>query len=65
MWHALTDEELTAEYWGHRNVSDWRPGSSWQHVRSDGSGISDIDGEVLEVDRPRRLVDHLRRGHAA
>jgi uncharacterized protein YndB with AHSA1/START domain/DNA-binding transcriptional ArsR family regulator len=56
VWHALTDADLTAEYWGHRNVSDWQPGSSWQHVRTDGSEISDIDGEVLEADRPRRLA---------
>jgi uncharacterized protein YndB with AHSA1/START domain/DNA-binding transcriptional ArsR family regulator len=56
VWHALTDEDLTAEYWGHRNVSDWQPGSPWQHVRTDGSGISDIDGEVLEADPPRRLA---------
>src|SRR5215218_4830192 len=52
VWHALTDADLTAEYWGHRNVSDWQPGSSWQHVRTDGSEVSDIDGEVLEADRP-------------
>lgn len=56
VWHALTDADLTAEYWGHRNESDWQPGSPWRHVRSDGSGISDIDGEVLEVDRPHRLA---------
>jgi uncharacterized protein YndB with AHSA1/START domain/DNA-binding transcriptional ArsR family regulator len=56
VWHALTDADLTAEYWGHRNVSDWQPGSSWQHVRTDGSEVSDIDGEVLEADRPRRLA---------
>jgi uncharacterized protein YndB with AHSA1/START domain len=24
---ALTDAELTAAYWGHSNVSDWRVGS--------------------------------------
>ncbi len=27
VWHALTDAELTAEYWGHSNVSDWKVGS--------------------------------------
>lgn len=26
VWHALTDADLTGDYWGHRNVSDWQPG---------------------------------------
>jgi len=36
VWQALTDADLTAEYWGHRNVSSWQPGSSWEHQRTDG-----------------------------
>ena len=36
VWHALTDVDLTAAYWGHRNESDWQPGSTWQHLRTDG-----------------------------
>jgi uncharacterized protein YndB with AHSA1/START domain/DNA-binding transcriptional ArsR family regulator len=56
VWHALTDPDLTAEYWGHANVSDWQIGSRWEHVRTDGSGIADVTGEVLESDPPRRLV---------
>jgi uncharacterized protein YndB with AHSA1/START domain/DNA-binding transcriptional ArsR family regulator len=56
VWHALTDADLTARYWGHRNESDWRPGSAWEHVRTDGSGIADVRGTVLEVDPPHRLV---------
>jgi uncharacterized protein YndB with AHSA1/START domain/DNA-binding transcriptional ArsR family regulator len=56
VWDALTDAELTAAYWGHRNVSDWVPGAEWRHVRTDGSGIADVVGEVLEADPPRRLV---------
>ena len=24
---AITDRELTAQYWGHPNVSDWKAGS--------------------------------------
>ena len=56
VWHALTDPDLTAEYWGHRNESDWQVGSSWAHVRPDGSGIADVTGEVLVSDPPRRLV---------
>lgn len=54
VWHALTDPDVTAEYWGHRNESDWRVGSTWRHVRTDGSG-DDGGGEVLISDRPRRL----------
>lgn len=57
VWHALTDPGLTAQYWGHANVSpDWQPGSPWEHQRTDGSGIADVTGTVLEADPPRRLV---------
>jgi uncharacterized protein YndB with AHSA1/START domain len=57
VWDALTDPELTAQYWGHSNVSeDWQVGSRWDHVRTDGSGISDGGGEVMVSDRPRALV---------
>jgi uncharacterized protein YndB with AHSA1/START domain/DNA-binding transcriptional ArsR family regulator len=56
VWHALTDPGLTAQYWGHSNVSDWQPGSRWEHQRIDGSGVADVIGTVLESDPPRRLV---------
>ena len=56
VWHALTDADLTARFWGHRNESDWQPGSTWEHVRTDGSGIADITGTVIEAVRPERLV---------
>jgi uncharacterized protein YndB with AHSA1/START domain/DNA-binding transcriptional ArsR family regulator len=56
VWDALTDPDLTARYWGHSNVSDWRAGSRWEHVRTDGSGVSDGGGEVVVADRPRALV---------
>jgi uncharacterized protein YndB with AHSA1/START domain/DNA-binding transcriptional ArsR family regulator len=56
VWEALTDPDLTALYWGHSNVSDWQPGSSWEHRRIDGSGIADVTGAVLESVPPRRLV---------
>ncbi|HEV3366045.1 MAG TPA: SRPBCC domain-containing protein [Acidimicrobiales bacterium] len=55
-WHALTDADLTADYWGHRNISDWQVGSQWEHRRIDGSGIADVIGTVLEAVPPRRLV---------
>jgi uncharacterized protein YndB with AHSA1/START domain/DNA-binding transcriptional ArsR family regulator len=56
VWRALTDAELTGEYWGHSNVSDWQPGSAWEHRRTDGSGIADVVGTVLEAVPPTRLV---------
>lgn len=56
VWHALTDADLTGEYWGHRNVSDWRPGSAWEHQRTDGTGVADAGGKVLSVEPPTRLV---------
>ncbi|MFJ9536047.1 ArsR/SmtB family transcription factor [Streptomyces sp. NPDC101225] len=56
VWDALTDAGLTAAYWGHSNVSDWHPGSRWEHVRTDGSGVADVVGKVVESERPTRLV---------
>jgi uncharacterized protein YndB with AHSA1/START domain/DNA-binding MarR family transcriptional regulator len=56
VWHALTDADLTAEFWGHRNISDWQPGSPWQHVRTDGSEIADVIGKVLSATPPTQLV---------
>jgi uncharacterized protein YndB with AHSA1/START domain len=56
VWHALTDPGMTAQYWGHSNVSDWQPGSTWEHQRTDGSGIADVVGTVEESTPPRRLV---------
>lgn len=56
VWHALTDAELTARYWGHSNVSDWQAGSRWEHRRTDGSGVADVVGTVLAAAPPRQLV---------
>ena len=55
VWHALTDADLTAQYWYHRNESDWQTGSTWAHQRLDGSG-ADVTGTVLESVPPTRLV---------
>jgi uncharacterized protein YndB with AHSA1/START domain/DNA-binding transcriptional ArsR family regulator len=56
VWQALTDADLTARFWGHSNVSDWEVGSGWEHRRTDGSGIADVVGTVLEAQPPTRLV---------
>ena len=55
LWHALTDGDFTERYWfGARLRSDWKVGSTFEMVRSDGS-VSDA-GKVVEVDPPRRLA---------
>ncbi|GAA2823498.1 metalloregulator ArsR/SmtB family transcription factor [Kitasatospora sp. CM 4170] len=56
VWEALTDADLTARYWAHANVSDWKPGSTWEHRRVDGSGAVDVVGRVIEAEPPTRLV---------
>ena len=56
VFEAITKPEIARRYWGHENVSDWQPGSRWDHVRTDGSGVSDGGGEVVVSDRPRALV---------
>jgi uncharacterized protein YndB with AHSA1/START domain len=55
LWSALTEPEFTRQYWfGMHQESDWKPGSSWRLVFTDGR-IAD-SGEVIEADPPRRLV---------
>jgi uncharacterized protein YndB with AHSA1/START domain len=56
LWKALLDPKLTAKYWQHENVSDWKPGSKWEHRRSDKAGTIDLVGKVVESSPPRRLV---------
>lgn len=56
VWEALTQPEITAAYWGRRQVSDWDAGSPWEHQRTDGSGTADIGGTVIESTPPHRLV---------
>ena len=57
LWNALTDGELTKQYWvRHRNASDWKPGSPWRHEDYDNPNLVDIAGQVVESTPPRRLV---------
>jgi len=56
LWNALIDPVMTARYWQHDNVSDWQPGSRWEHRRCDEKGTVDLIGKVVESSPPRRLV---------
>jgi uncharacterized protein YndB with AHSA1/START domain len=55
LWEAITDPEMRAKYsFGVETSSDWTPGSSY---KASVPGVIDIaEGENLEVDPPRRLV---------
>lgn len=57
VWRALTDGEVTRQYWAnHRNVSDWKVGSEWQHQAADNPDKVDIVGTVILNEKPNRLV---------
>lgn len=56
VWDALVKGEVTRQYWGHENVSDWKPGSRWQHVTADAERRVRVEGEVIEFTPPERLV---------
>jgi len=55
LWDALTKPEFTRSYWwGVWQDCDWKVGSPWRMLYPDGRTTD--SGEVLEIDRPRRLV---------
>jgi uncharacterized protein YndB with AHSA1/START domain len=55
LWEALTDPQFTRMYWfGTAVESGWKKGAPWKLVSSEGA-VTD-SGEILEIDRPRRLV---------
>lgn len=56
VFEAIIKPEVARRYWGHENVSDWRPGSRWQHVRADDARTVQLVGEVIESSPPSRLV---------
>jgi uncharacterized protein YndB with AHSA1/START domain len=63
LWQAITDPEKTRLYWyGTLNHSDWMPGSAWTSDDEDGTRY--LDGEIIEIDQPHRLVQtfHISEG---
>jgi uncharacterized protein YndB with AHSA1/START domain len=56
LWEAITDKELRRQYnFGVGVDSDWTPGSHYEGVHPTATGAL-LEGENLEVDPPRRLV---------
>ena len=64
VWQALVDTDVTRKYWvdptadspAYVNVSDWTPGSRWEHQRIDDARTVDMVGKVVESIPPHRLV---------
>jgi DNA-binding transcriptional ArsR family regulator/uncharacterized protein YndB with AHSA1/START domain len=58
LWKAITDTEMRRKYtFGAVVTSDWTPSSRYQAM---GGGAPIFEGENLEVDPPRRLVQSFR-----
>ncbi len=57
VWQAITTPEFTRQYWVNENISDWKKGSTWQHIDNiDGTRNVRVQGKVLESNPPARLV---------
>jgi uncharacterized protein YndB with AHSA1/START domain len=58
LWEAITDPEMRRKYnFGAVVNSSWTPGSRYQGL---GGGAPIFEGENLEVDPPRRLVQSFQ-----
>lgn len=58
LWKAITDTEMRRKYtFGAVVTSDWTTGSRYEGV---GGGMPIFEGENLELDPPRRLVQSFR-----
>jgi uncharacterized protein YndB with AHSA1/START domain len=59
LWEAITDSEIRSKYnFGAQVTSDWTPGSHFE-MGHPAAGILLGEGENLEVDPPRRLVQSM------
>ena len=59
LWEAITDPEIRAKYqFGAKVTSDWTPGSRFE-LGHPSAGVLLGEGENLEVDPPRRLVQSM------
>lgn len=59
LWEAITDSEIRGKFqFGNRVTSDWTPGSRLEVSNPKTPGLVG-EGENLEVDPPRRLVQTM------
>jgi uncharacterized protein YndB with AHSA1/START domain/biotin operon repressor len=59
LWEAITDPEIRTRYhFGNRVTSEWTAGSRYEMTNAKAPGVL-ADGENLEVEPPRRLVQSM------
>jgi uncharacterized protein YndB with AHSA1/START domain len=59
LWEAITDPQIRSKYqFGAGLTSDWTPGSHFEMGHA-AAGVLLGEGENLEVDPPRRLVQSM------
>ena len=59
LWEAITDSETRGKFqFGNRVTSTWQPGSHWKMGNPSAAAVL-AEGENLEVDPPRRLVQSM------
>ncbi|HZN14301.1 MAG TPA: metalloregulator ArsR/SmtB family transcription factor [Acidimicrobiales bacterium] len=60
LWDAITDSSTRGKYqFGNTITSDWTPGSRFEMGNPKAGGVLLGEGENLEVDPPRRLVQSM------
>ena len=59
LWEAITDSDIRSKYqFGNHTTSDWTVGSRFEMTNPKAPGVLG-EGENLEVDPPRRLVQTM------
>ncbi|MBX7192783.1 MAG: SRPBCC domain-containing protein [Sandaracinaceae bacterium] len=62
VWDAITEPSQLASWWGGElyRTYDWsldlRPGGAWSTKADGKQGLTTVHGEILELERPHRLV---------
>lgn len=61
-WTAITNPDFTKDYfYGTRVTSDWKKGSPVVHLSPEGAPM--LEGKILEIDPPKRLVATFIASH--
>jgi uncharacterized protein YndB with AHSA1/START domain len=59
LWQAITDPEIRSKYnFGARVTADWKPGGRFEMSSPKADSLLG-EGEILEIDPPRRLVQSM------